>query len=168
MFTYSNFQIIFLLLELFNMLQQQQTTLVDKFAFNFMDAFKFLCQQWGGVRSKEREEIIIFQIRGTQYLNKHFISIMYQTEKLCSSQNFAVFDVTSAVKKNHTKYGKIDARSCVALTASCHSYSVVHAVNFITISHRGPVASLGHLSLWKQPECSEPHGKPSQCQREQL
>lgn len=71
-------------------------------------------------------------------------------------------------KKNHTKYGKIDARSCVALTASCHSYSVVHVVNFITISHRGPVASLGHLSLWKQPECSEPHGKPSQCQREQL
>lgn len=51
------------------------------------------------MRSKEREEIIIFQIRGTQYLNKHFVSIMYQTEKLCSSQNFAVFDVTSAVKK---------------------------------------------------------------------
>lgn len=65
-----------------------------------MDAFKFLCQQWGwgGERSEEREEIIIFQIRGAQYLNKHFKSIIYQTEKLCSSQNFAIFDVTLVVE----------------------------------------------------------------------
>lgn len=42
---------------------------------------------------------ITFQTKSTQYLNKYFKSIMYQTEKLCSSQNSAIFAVTLEKKK---------------------------------------------------------------------
>jgi len=98
-------------------------------------------------------------ISNKRHSNKHFKSILYQTENLCQSQNSAIFDVPLVVE-NNSKYGNIDVHSYIAVKASCFSYAALHALisfpvickitmNFISVSHRVPVTSLRSLESLK-------------------